>query len=230
MSDDEKSVEIARLSYRQGIIVAFIAASAGVLTTLISSDALRRRHEDIPAASLASMVSTTTGRPRIFDSKPHGDDGINAEGGRAADPETVDRSGPAYLTPDRVQRLLTNLNDELAASKRKEAQLQAELATVTEERAALRVKVTAPPEMVVWYRRPFMSQGTCVSNAMDAMGRAGVNNVVKAGDDGLAGEVESARIGFQCGDVEMIVVASADHYVATAWRDKLRDEFLRATK
>ena len=55
---EEKSVEIARLSYRQAVVVAIIAALSGIMVALITSGSLRRRQDNLAELELQRVIAT----------------------------------------------------------------------------------------------------------------------------------------------------------------------------
>jgi|ERR1044071_318408 hypothetical protein len=216
---DNQSVEIARLSYKQAVVVAVIACLGGIVSTLIGSGMFQRHHAPtMPTieAHPTSSASVAPAAPRDVTTSKSSDESRTAQRDYAV----------SNVTIQRLQRSLNDANEELKLTKSREGEMASEIAKLQKARDDLQDAANTPPTVAMWFRTGRLPENVCMRHAEDAFGRTGVNNVVRGGDNGFSGVVGSTRICVQCGTVELIVAVSEDSNATLVWRDKIRDAFL----
>ncbi len=232
---EDKSVEIARLSYKQAIAVACIAAVAGILTTLIASGTLQRSQSN---ANLAGAI----GDGRVHEAATTSSDASSGdleqlrERVRASEriqqdlrARLVDAlrrpADPAAHTATPAEGLRAELESNREKWAATERGLKSEMTLLKEERDALRQSDAKAPEIHSWTRPLTMPVTRCLSRGTAALVRAGIKEQHSAGV-AVYGDSAGTKVIVECDHAETVLAASHDGAAAEAWRDKVRDAFL----
>jgi hypothetical protein len=242
MSDDPHSVVIARLSLRQGVIVASIAGVVGVLTTLISTGALQPRRggtalndlapaQRIPASNEASLVELQTLRRKLRDYDSVQND-LTVARTQLAEALKV-RS--KLLSSPTIDTVVTELRRNLAGAQQEvrrlsatEQALKSDIVSLKQERDELRTGSVAP-QAHAWFRQATTPDNVCVSHAAAALKKVGSDELHYSGS-GVSGGKDGTLFMLNCDDTVMVIAVSLDGTAAEEWRDKLREAFLAEEK